>query len=387
MKWLISFLLVFALAVGLTLLAYDDPGFVIVGRGAWTLETSLSVFFVLLGLCFGLLYFGIRALIALWRLPERWQSSYQSKMRGRAQIALQQGFCELLEGNWKQAENTLLQSQPQYLHYLTAAYAAQQRQDIAQRDKFLESAQEYAPSEYRLAVNLAQAHLQLTQEQYSLAVTTLKPLYEKYPKHAQVLRLLAQAYQAQQNWLTLLNLLPELRKRKALSEVQINELEIQTVSGVLNQAAGQSLEALKTTWERLSKVLRLQPAISKVYAQHLISQGATEAAELLLRETLKQHWDKGLLRLYAQVNVHPAQQLSRAESWLKQHEKDADLLLALGQLSIRNSLWGKAQQYLEASLGQAPRPETYRTLGDLLSQMGEVEQATEQYRKGLTATL
>jgi len=387
MKWLISILLILTAAVSFALLAYDDPGFVIVGRGSWTIETSLSVFFVLLALGFALLYFLIRALIALWYLPERWQSSYQSKMRGRAQLALQQGFCDLLEGDWKRAEKSLLQSQPQYLHYLGAAYAAQQRQDIGQRDKFLEKAHEYSPKEYHLAVSLAQAKLQLAQQQFSLALTTLKLLQEKYPKHPQVLQGLAQAYQAQQNWHTLLGLLPELRKRKALPVEALNQLELKTVQGMLNQATKESLEALKTVWERLPKVLRLQPSIAKVYVQHLIHQGASEPAELLLRDTIKQHWDKDLVRLYAHVNVNPAQQLSRAENWLKQHEKDPDLLLALGQLSIRNSLWGKAQQYLEASLGQAPQAETYKVLGDLLKQMGELEQAAENYRKGLNATL
>lgn len=383
MKWLVSILLVLASAVGFGLLAYDDPGFVIIGRGVWTLETSLSVFFALLVLCFALLYFLLRALTIAWYLPERWQSRYNSKMRGRAQMALQQGFCELLEGDWKRAEKSFLQSQPQYLHYLSAAYAAQQRQAIEQRDKFLQKAQDYAPPQYRLAVNLAQAKLQLMQQQFSLALMTLKPVQEKYPKHPQVLQLLATAYEAQQAWQALLTLLPELRKRKAVSDEALTQLEWQALQGTLQQAAEEGLAAVKKVWERLPKALRLQPMMAKRYAQHLLDLDAAEPAEVLLRETLKQHWDKDLVRLYAQVEVNPAQQLSRAESWLPQHEKDPDLLLTLGQLSMRNELWGKAQQYLEASLGQAPRAETYKTLGDLLKQMGELEQAAAQYRKGL----
>ncbi len=385
MKWLISILLVLTAAVSFALLAYDDPGFVIVGRGAWTLETSLTVFMVLLGLCFVGLFFLLRGLMALWYLPERWQSSYQSKMRGRAQLALQRGFSALLEGDWKAAEKSLLQSQPQYLHYMCAAYAAQQRQDIEQRDSLLRKAQETAPAEYRLAVALAQAKLQLMQRQMSLAQTTLKSVQEQHPKHPQVLRLLAHAYEAQQAWQALHALLPELRKRKALSETALQRLELQTVQGELARAGTESLEALKIVWERLPKVNRLQPAVAKVYVQYLLQQGATELAEPLLRDTLKQHWDKDLLHLYAHLNVNAAQQLKYAEAWLKQHEKDADLLRALGQLSMRNSLWGKAQQYLEASLGLSPRAETYKTLGDLLKQMGEIEQAAENYRKGLNA--
>lgn len=59
------------------------------------------------------------------------------------------------------------------------------------------------------------------------------------------------------------------------------------------------------------------------------------------------------------------------------------LLLALGRLSLRNRLWGKARSYLEASIGASPRSAAYGELGRLLEQLGEQEAAREHYRKGL----
>jgi HemY protein len=71
--------------------------------------------------------------------------------------------------------------------------------------------------------------------------------------------------------------------------------------------------------------------------------------------------------LYAKCRIGDATaQLETAERWLASHAQDATLLYALGMLCERESLWGKAQTYLEASLalddqwrtrgaGRAPR--------------------------------
>ncbi|SEH07591.1 heme biosynthesis HemY N-terminal domain-containing protein [Candidatus Venteria ishoeyi] len=384
MKWLFSLLIVLSVAVGLALLAYDDPGFVVISRGPWTVEGSLAVFSMLVLLSFILLYFLIRLWHGLWYLPERWQSRYQKKMRTRAQLALQQGFTELVEGQWKKAGRSFLRSQPQFLHYLGAAFASQRLGQINKRDKHLEKALEYSPSEYQLSVSLLQSQLQIEQQQYNLALATLKPLHEKMPQQVQVLGLLAQVYKHLGSWANLAALLPDLRKRKVLDAQQLQVLEIKAVQGILTEAAQQSLEALRLNWERLPKASRLQPAIAACYARKLLQEGQTEAVEGLLRDTLKQHWDKDLLSLYAHVNTNPTQQLSRAESWLKQHDQDPFLLLTLGQLSTRNRLWGKAQQYLEASLALEKLPETYQALGDLMLQMGETQRGADYYRQGLS---
>jgi len=384
MKWLISILLVLMAAVSLALLAHQDPGFVVIGRGPWTLETSLFMFGFLLLCSLGLLYFLARAGFLLWQLPERWQHSRRSRLHGRAQLALQQGVSALAEGAWTEAERTLLRSYPQYLHYLGAAYAAQQAQRLERRDEYLEQAHNNAPAEYRLMVNLLQADLQLAAGQYSLALATIKPLQAQAPKHPRVLALLLRIYQGLHNWYGLWELLPELRKRKVLSDSEVDALEISTAVALLHLTVAQSTLAATTTWERLPKTLRLKPAVTQVYVKHLAQEGQLDQADTLLRDSLKLHWDADSVLLYAELSTtNASQQLNRAEAWLKGRERDPVLLLALGKLCMRNRLWGKAQQYLEAALGIAPSTAVYQALGDLLNQLGETGQAAEQYRKGL----
>jgi HemY protein len=77
-------------------------------------------------------------------------------------------------------------------------------------------------------------------------------------------------------------------------------------------------------------------------------------------------------------------QLEMAEGWLKEHQHNAWLLLALGKMCISRSLWGKARNYLEASISICPMPENYLKLARLLEEhMEEPAAAQEYYRQGL----
>jgi HemY protein len=60
---------------------------------------------------------------------------------------------------------------------------------------------------------------------------------------------------------------------------------------------------------------------------------------------------------------------------LAKHPRDAELLLALGRIALRNRLWGKARDYLESSLRLAARPDTCAELARLCEHLGETQQA------------
>ncbi len=384
MKWLISLGLILSAAVGFALFAQQDPGFVVIGRGGLTLEMSLTVFLIVNICGFGLIYFILRGATAVWRLPERWHLNRQTRMHGRAQIALQQGLNALFQGLWQDSERQLLKTHPQYLHYLSAAYAAQQRQDRPKRDHYLDRAFESVPNDYQVSVLLAQAEFQMADNQTNIALASLKQLREQLPRSPRVLFLLSQAYQQLENWQAIWQLLPDLKKRQLFSNADVQQLEIKCAQGLIQQAAFQSAPALTTAWERLPKNLRLQSQVARLGAEQFIQHGLFEQAENLLYDALKQQWNGQLVLLYADLGVsNAAQQLNRAESWLKGREKEPYLLLALGRLSMRCRLWGKAQQYLEASLASQPLSTTHLSYGDLLSQLGETSQAADHYRKGL----
>ena len=107
-------------------------------------------------------------------------------------------------------------------------------------------------------------------------------------------------------------------------------------------------------------------------------------AAALVEGALKRHWSERLVYLYGQIEADAAAQFQVAEGWLKDHDKDPVLLLALGRLAQRNQLGGKARSYLEASIGLKPTVEAYQLLGSVLEQMNEPAAAMECYRKGVS---
>ena len=80
-------------------------------------------------------------------------------------------------------------------------------------------------------------------------------------------------------------------------------------------------------------------------------------------------------------------QLETAEHWLLQHNQDATLLYALGMLCERESLWGKAQTYFEASLALDNHWRTHVALGELLARLGRDDAANAHLAAALKLAL
>jgi HemY protein len=77
------------------------------------------------------------------------------------------------------------------------------------------------------------------------------------------------------------------------------------------------------------------------------------------------------VNLYGRIESQtPDEQLLLAEQWLKDRPNNAELLLALGRLSLRNELWGKAREYFATSLKLHRKRETLAELSRLNAHMG-----------------
>lgn len=383
MKWFITLLfIILATAVAFVLLSLKDPGFIVIGRGAWTLETSLSVFILALILAWLVVVILIRLLRILWRLPLRLFYNQQ-----KADESLVRGMLALIQEQWRNAEQTFLRTispgELSALHYVGAAYAAYQQQAPARAAEYFSNAQNSLPKE-TVALILFEAKLQLQQHDLPAALEKTREARQLAPKHEGGLLLLLTLYMQLADWQALLELLSEVRKRKALPPEQIQRLENRASIALINHTLRASpLQATKI-WAQIPKMMRLRPAVLKVYVKHLIAAGDATTAEPLVREAMKYQWDTDLVTLYGALETsHTSQQISYAEGWLKNHGKDPALLQTLGYLCLRNRLWDQAQKYLDESVYLAQSPKTYQLLGELLTQKGKLTQATEYYRQGL----
>jgi len=182
---------------------FDNPGYVLIGIGHWSLETSLVVFAVSLIVGFFVFYMFFRLLGWLSRLPGQLKNRGKNIKFNRSQEALIAGLVDSAEGNWEKAENVLIKhashSGAPLIHYLTAARAAQSRGAFDKRDEYLRKAADQAPDS-SVVIGLTQAELNLSGNQFEQALETLTRLHSIDPSHASVLKLLHQTYQHLGDW-------------------------------------------------------------------------------------------------------------------------------------------------------------------------------------------
>ncbi|MCK5725158.1 MAG: heme biosynthesis protein HemY, partial [Gammaproteobacteria bacterium] len=213
MKYLFSFFAIIFIAVSAGLLAHDDSGYVLFGRGYTTLEMSLSLFLVIVFLSYIFGYILVRFIIQTWNMPEQikhWRFSQQAKKARKTSL---QGLINLSQGQWKKAERLLTRavknSDMPLLNYLSAAKAAQKQNSPERRDHYLALAHKSMPAA-DFSVKLTQAELQFAYGQNEQALATLVDLHNLSPKHSHIMVLLSQLYKQLKSWDDLRKLLPQL---------------------------------------------------------------------------------------------------------------------------------------------------------------------------------
>ncbi len=392
MKTLIFVVVIAFIGIGLTLLAMENPGYVLLARPPWSVEMPLTLFGVFALLATLAAYLAIHLLVRVWRIPRdvaRWR---QLRHTRRVEESLTQGLMYLMEGSWIKAEKRLvsdLRHNPHPLiNYLAAAAAAQAADDIEQRNQYLRLAEPYG-ERHRIAFTMVRAHLHYVAREFEPALALLTELRTLAPNHPHVLRLLARVYQDLRDWANLVLLLPELRKKKILPLATLDALELETQRELLSLPLPRGAQTvLHKAWQSVPPALRHQPVLVEIYVRQLLQQGETNAALAILNETLKRRWDERLAYWYGRVRGDDvATQLATAESWLEQHRDSADLLLTLGRLALDAKQRTKAKEYLERCVALRESPEAYAELADLLQQGGDKELAQEWLQRAIKLQL
>lgn len=380
--------------IGFSMYKQKDLGNISFSFADFSIETNLLVFGAALLSCL----FAVLVLIKTYQLIKSafayFVQKYKQRLKDKASLSLSQGLIEYAEGRYERAEKILLQnvkiSENRLLIYLSAARAAQQLGAHERRDEYLDKAHIEAPNA-DIAIGLTKAELQLTHDQNEQALATLTQLNELSPNHTYVLTLLANTYKHLQDWDNLKNILPALNKHGNLSAESFLCFEVIVCNGQLSnltretQPEHSASEALISYWTDTPQHLKSLPDVIEHYAKQLILVDAADEAEKLLRLYLNKNWQESTIILYAELDVMiDKEQLEMVESWLNDHQQNAFLLLALGKMCYSLSLWGKAKNYLEASLSINPMPQNYLKLARLLEEhMANPAAAQEYYRQGL----
>ncbi|MCW9047754.1 MAG: heme biosynthesis protein HemY [Gammaproteobacteria bacterium] len=368
---------------------YNGAGYVVFSFAEYTVETSFIFMMGFLAIGFFVFYYFLRIVSRLLYFPNYMSQRHSNRQSERSKNALVKGLIEMSEGRFEQAEKILIKqadnSDTSLLNYLMAARSAQQIAAYDRRDEYLRLAHEVTPSA-DIAIGLTQAELQLSHKQFEQALATLNHLSSVSPKHGYVKKLQARTYKQLGDWDSLVPILEDVRRLKAVEEGQLEKYEVDAYLGMLkNSIKHTDGDKTEQIWQQMPKRLKNNSELIYLYSRYLYKQKKEADAEVLIRNKLSESWHDELAILYSNLTVGDCtKQLETAETWLHGQSRNAILLLVLGKLCLSCQLWGKARGYFESSIGIKPTAEAYLKLAELLDgKMDEHEEAQKLYQLGL----
>ncbi|MGA7181583.1 MAG: heme biosynthesis HemY N-terminal domain-containing protein [Thiobacillaceae bacterium] len=383
MRWLLSLLVLAVAAVGLALAGRYDPGYAVLVFPPWRIELSFISLVILLALLGLLAYWLTRLAITTLQLPEAVRAHREKIRREQAHLELESAFQAYLEGRNQDAEKLAAgysgNEKQTSLARVVAARAAQETRAMAKRDAYLVQAVE---GKNALAAYLFEAEIRLKERDAPAALAAISKGRALAPNHTALTRLELRARQMAGQWEESLRLVEQLGKANALDEVTAAQARHRAQLEIIRRITG-DVSALQGFWKKLPAEDKAYLPIIQAACVAFMQSGDRDAARDILEKSLAAEWHDELLPLYAQSGSQPLKQIEKAEAWLRNKPRDAGLLLALAQLCARESLWGKAQSYLDASLALAPSMEAHMAMAEIKQKSGKAGEACTHYQQAL----
>lgn len=389
MRRLLTILLCLLIAIWIGFLIHQDAGYVLIGYGGYTIETSIWVAACLVLISFFLLstlFWLFKRFTGLGDFMQRWGGKRKKR---QALQHLYIGLQNLAEGTWKKAEKRLTQDINQspipLINSLGAAYAAQEQNKIEARDQYLRDAVAISPQS-DIAIGLTQANLQMQSQQWEQALATLRHLQSAHPQHKTVIKRLACTLQQLELWQDLIDLLPQCQRTQALPNEQLDVITIEAYSGLIKQICKlNDLKALHHIWDKLPRTLREHDMLLINYIEALLQNHDDDTAANLIATQMRRRWRVSLLPLYSAANASDInQQLITADNWLHQHPGEPELLTCIGQLCMKAQRFERAEHMLQEAVSKAGSQQRYQLLGEALEALHKPKEAIEAYRKALS---
>jgi HemY protein len=392
MKSLLWLLVVAAAAAALAVVGGADSGYVLFFYPPWRVEMSMVFFAIAAASSFAALYFAFRLLGGALALPATVRAWRLRRRRERSHAALAAALQAYYEGRYARAEKEAgiaFEGGPNPgVAALLAARAAHQMRDFDRRDRWLERA-DGSGEALQAARLVSRAELALEDRDFAAARDALRNLHGAGPKHVATTRLLLRAERGAGAWDEVLRLASQLSKRDAIAPALAEEYKVQATVELLARSADDA-GALERRWRSIPAADRVQPRIAAAGARHATALGRAALAREILENALAAEWVPQLVSLYGDLPGGLAEEekireararIERAERWLLERNRDAQLLATLGRLCAHAELWGKARSFLEASLSFEESRAARIELARLAERLGQADEAQRHFRK------
>jgi HemY protein len=389
LAWLLA---AFGAAVALAVLARATEGVVVLVLPPWRIEASVVLAAFVLLAAFALAYALLRLLKRMLALPAEVRAFRERRRQTGAQRALAAALQAYYEGRYARAEREATLAweagAAPALAALVGARAAHQLRERERRERWLDRAGSCGPA-FAAATLLARAEFALEERDFAAARDALKSLAGSRPRSIAAARMLLRAERGLQNWEEVLRLATLLGKRAAIPPAVAEEHRVQAHVALLERAAGDRA-ALAAYWKRIAPADRVHARVAAAAARVATAAGDAALAREAIEASLAKEWTDALAEQYAELPALEAPalaaearaRLERAERWLAARPRDPKLLLALGRLCQSAGLWGKARDYLEASLAFESSRAAHLALARLADREGRAGEAERHHRMG-----
>jgi HemY protein len=383
MRALFWAVLLAVLAGAAALVARESTGNVVFVVPPLRIDMGLNLFLLVALVLFLVVFWAARIVQKAVDFPSRVAAYRQRRNEIGSSRALREALRALFEGRFARAERAAQTAQRLReiagLSALVGARAAHRMHEHARRDEWLARASDdRSVDTARLATS---AELWTDSREAQRALDAVADLQGGGARHIQVARIALAAQLQVGRWDEVLKLVRLLAKRRALHDAAVRRLKMLAYRELLNDKRHEAA-ALLETFEAIPLEDRRQVDIALEGARLLNLAGRGRAAADALERALEAHWDERLLDEYARAQALPVRErLERATVWLQLHPQDAALLRCLGQLCLREQLWGKARTYLQESLRLRVHPATSLALARLAEQTDQQAEAALHFRE------
>jgi HemY protein len=397
MRIFLSLVILFAAAIGLAVAARFNQGNVVFFYPPYRVDLSLNFFLVLAALLFAMLFAVMNAIRSTRQMPRRVAAYRREKREREGNRALRDALKALFEGRFGHAEKAAVRAAESPdnagLSALIAARAAHRMGQPERRDSWLGKA--VGEASLKTARLMTAIELSVDGHEAENALEVVKELNSSGTRHIHALRLALKANQDAKNWPEVLRLVRLLDKRNALHPALSRRLREMAYEDLLSHQAHDA-ESIRRILADIPAEDRTQAFVAIRVAGALNAKGLHDQARAMIEKALAADWDQRLVRMYGESagtegSAALLAQIERCEDWARSRPNDAELALTLGELCLRQKLWGKAQRHLEHALSDATEANTVREahlkLAQLHEALNQTEQAATHYRQCALATL
>lgn len=385
MKYLLWVLVLFAAAVAVTTAAHN-PAYVLLVYPPYRIDMSLTLFVCMILLLLLVSYSLIRLAMMAVTLPAYVRRFREQRDHEKSQALLNAALNAFFEGRYAAAERAAVHAMESgdtsVLHPILAASSAHELREFDKRDEYLAMAESKDAGDATMRL-MATTKFMLDQRDPQAALAALEKLRASGVKsHLGALSLELKAQQQAGHWDEVLDIVKELEKRAAIDVTVASQLRSQAYLESLR--AQQSAADVAACLKKIPAEFKRRGKVAATAARALIQHGDCALAQQVLADSLNAQWDRELVALYGDCQTGDVvAQIEQAEKWLNQHRQDAGLLLALGKLCTQQKLWGKARNYLDASISVSPSHAAYTALGQLSERLGKSEETYRYYQQAM----